>query len=316
VTALEFENANRALWEELEEAAKRPRKELCAERFLLLYRTVCEHLALAEARGFPAVIVERLSVVTARAHQIVYRQSDIGWSRISRALLHRFPAAVRAHRAYVAVAALVLLVPALALGVGVYHRPELVLSLVDSATAARFERMYDPANGAIGRLRDTGGDWQAFGYYIKQNIGIAFQCYVSGILFGLGSLLFLAYNGLFEGAIGGYVSSCGYEGTFFPYIATHSAFELTAIVLSGAAGLRIGRSVLWPGRLRRADALLEAARDTSVIVFGAAVMLVIAAAIEAFFSSAPWVTPAAKYSVAAVCWLLVAMFFLRRAHAD
>ena len=316
MTALEFENANGELWAELEEAIERPRKELRAERFLLLYRTVCEHLALAEARGFPAAIVERLSIVTARAHQIVYRQSDIGWARISRALLHRFPAAVRVHRGYVAVAALILLLPALALGIAVYHRPELVLSLVDSATATQFEHMYDPANGAIGRLRDTGGDWQAFGYYIKQNIGIAFQCCVSGVLFGLGSLLFLAYNGLFIGAIGGYVSSCGYGATFFPFIATHSAFELTAIVLCGAAGLRIGRSVLWPGRLRRAHALLEAARDTSVIVFGAAVMLVIAAAIEAFFSSAPWVTPAAKYSVACVCWLLVVIFFLRRGDAD
>jgi uncharacterized membrane protein SpoIIM required for sporulation len=316
VTSLEFENANRALWAELEEAIKRPQKELPAERFLLLYRTVCEHLALAEARGFPAAIVERLSIVTARAHQIVYRQSDIGWSRISHALLQRFPAAVRVHRGYVAVAALVLLVPALALGVAVYHRPELVLALVDSTTAAQYEHMYDPANAAIGRVRDTGGDWQAFGFYIRQNIGIAFQCSVSGVLFGLGSLLFLAYNGLFAGAIGGYVSSCGYGDTFFPFIATHSAFELTAIVLCGAAGLRIGRSVLWPGRLRRAQALFEAARDTSVIVFGAAVMLVVAAAIEAFFSSAPWITPTAKYSVAAACWLLVAIFFLRRVHAD
>jgi uncharacterized membrane protein SpoIIM required for sporulation len=316
VTALEFETAHEALWEELEEATRLNERKLRPGRFLLLYRTACEHLALAQARGFPGSIVERLGVVTARAHQMVYRQSDFGWVRISRTLLRDFPVKVRAHRGYVAVAALLLIVPALALGIAVYHRPELVLSLVDSDTAAAFKRMYDPANAAIGRLPETGSDWAAFGFYIANNIGIAFQCYVSGVLFGLGSLWFVAFNGAFGGAIGGYIASCGYGATFFPFIATHSAFELTAIVLAGAAGLRIGRAVLWPGRLARSAALREAARDTSVIVFGAAVMLVIAASIEAFFSSAPWIVPPAKYAAAAVAWALVAVFFLRRPDAD
>jgi uncharacterized membrane protein SpoIIM required for sporulation len=107
----------------------------------------------------------------------------------------------------------------------------------------------------------------------------------------------------------------GFGGTFFPFIATHSAFELTAIVLSGAAGLRIGSALLLPGRLPRLLSLQIAARETSSIVLGAAVMLLIAAAIEAFWSSAAWVSPAAKFTAAAACWALVVLFFLRRPHA-
>jgi uncharacterized membrane protein SpoIIM required for sporulation len=72
---------------------------------------------------------------------------------------------------------------------------------------------------------------------------------------------------------------------------------------------------LLPDRLTRVAALELAARETSLIVFGAAVMLVIAAAIEAFWSSAPWVTPTAKYVCAGFCWTLVLCFFLRRPHA-
>ena len=74
--------------------------------------------------------------------------------------------------------------------------------------------------------------------------------------------------------------------------------------------------MLLPGRLTRTAALEAAAKDTSIIVFGAAAMLVIAAAIEAFWSSAAWITPTAKYSAAAACWILVALFFLRRPYAD
>jgi uncharacterized membrane protein SpoIIM required for sporulation len=316
MTALEFETANGALWADLEEAVKLPQRELDPERFLRLYRTCCEHLALAEARGFPSAIVERLSVVTARAHQIVYRQSDLGLARIAHVLLNRFPAMVRAHRGYVALAALLLMGPALALGIAVYHRPDLILSLVDAETAAKFEKMYDPSNAVLGRLRDSAGNWMMFGFYIMNNIGIAFQCYATGVLFGIGSVYFIAMNGAFGGAIGGYIASAGFAGTFFPFIATHSAFELTAMVLCGAAGLRIGRAVLLPGRLTRTAALQIAAKDTSVIVFGSAVMLVIAAAIEAFWSSAAWITPTAKFSGAAACWMLVALFFLRRPYAD
>jgi uncharacterized membrane protein SpoIIM required for sporulation len=316
MTARDFERANEAQWSELEQAVGREDKTLDPERFLFLYRAACEHLALAEARGFPAPLVSRLSSVTARAHQIVYRQTDLGVGRIARTLMHTFPTEVRIHRWYVLVAALLVVVPAAALGYAVAHRPDLILSLADSATVEQFGRMYDPANPAIGRLRDAGTNWMMFGFYIANNIGIAFQCYVSGILFGLGSLYYLAFNGAFGGAVAGYVTSIGFAGTFFPFIATHSAFELTAVVLSGAAGLRIGRSVLLPGRLTRVASLQLAARETSVIVFGSAVMLVIAAAVEAFWSSAAWVSPVAKFSAAAGCWLLVAIFFLRRPRAD
>jgi uncharacterized membrane protein SpoIIM required for sporulation len=316
MTARDFEHAYQAQWGELEQAVSRGDKALDPERFLFLYRTTCEHLALAEARGFPAPLVSRLSSVTARAHQIVYRQTDLGFGRIARTLMHTFPAEVRAHRWYVLVAALLVVVPAAALGYAVAHRPDLILSIVDSATVEQFGHMYDPANAAIGRLRDAGTNWMMFGFYIANNIGIAFQCYVSGILFGIGSLYYLAFNGAFGGAIAGYVTSIGFAGTFFPFIATHSAFELTAVVLSGAAGLRIGRSVLLPGRLTRVASLQLAARETSVIVFGSAVMLVIAAAVEAFWSSAVWVTPMSKFLAAAGCWLLVAIFFLRRPRAD
>jgi uncharacterized membrane protein SpoIIM required for sporulation len=316
MTALEFQTAHEASWAELEQAIGLPERKLDPQRFLALYRTCCEHLALAEARGFPSAIIERLSIVTARAHQIVYRQSDFGIARIARVLLNRFPAMVRAHRGYVALSALLALGPAIALGLAVYHQPDLILSIVDGGTAARFEKMYDPSNEVLGRLRDAGSNWMMFGFYIMNNIGIAFQCYATGILLGVGSVYFIAMNGAFGGAIAGYVASAGFGATFFSFVATHSAFELTAIVLCGAAGLRLGRAVLLPGRLPRTTALELAAKDTSIIVFGSAVMLVIAAAIEAFWSSAAWITPTAKYSGAAACWILVTLFFLRRPYAD
>jgi uncharacterized membrane protein SpoIIM required for sporulation len=316
MTPLEFETAQAPRWSELEKLLTREEKALDPERFLDLYRMCCEHLALAQARGFPAHVIERLSIVTARAHQIVYRRSEFGIARVVRILAVTFPQAVRANWIYVLIAAALLLLPAIAIGVATYFRPDLILSVVDARTAAQFEQMYGPAAKAIGHARDSGDDWSMFGFYIMNNIGIAFQCYVTGVLFGLGSVFFLFWNGVYMGAIAGYVTTLGFGTTFFSFVATHSAFELTGIALCGAAGLRLGRSILFPGRATRLESMQIAARDTSSIVFGSAVMLVIAAGFEAFWSSATWVMPTAKYACAAACWILVMLFFMRRPHAN
>jgi uncharacterized membrane protein SpoIIM required for sporulation len=315
VTPFDFQIANQASWNELESELGREQHRLDPDKFLALYRLCCEHLALARSRSFPLHVIERLASITSRAHQIIYRRSDVGLAQVARALLVEFPAMVRRHWAYVAIAAALLLIPTIAIAIATYLDPDLILSIVDRTTAADFEQMYSPAAQAIGRPRDIASNWLMFGFYIKNNIGIAFQCYATGVVFGLGSLYFLLANGIFGGGIAGYVASLGYGSTFFPFVATHSAFELTAIVLCGAAGLRIGQSVLLPGRRTRVAALELAARETSLIVFGAAIMLVVAAAVEAFWSSAPWVTPTAKFACAGFCWILVLCFFLHRPDA-
>ena len=316
MTPLDFEAANARYWEELEAQVLRPVEELNPDRFLSLYRQCCEHLVLSQARGFPVHISERLGSVTARAHQIIYRRSEFGLARVADLLLRQFPLMVRGHWGYVALATACLMVPTLALGVAVYLHPDLILSIVDRNTAASFEEMYSPAAQAIGRARNVDSNWMMFGYYIMNNIGIAFQCYATGIAFGIGCLFYLLYNGAFGGGIAGFITAPGHGETFYSFIATHSAFELTAIVLSGAAGLRLGRAMLLPGRQTRIEALRSAGRDTSVIITGVAVMLLIAAAIEAFWSSAPWISPMGKYIGAAFCWSLVLFFFLRRPRAS
>ncbi len=315
MTPFDFQAANQARWQELESDLEGAQRKLDPDRFLALYRLCCEHLALARARSFPLHVIERLSSITSRAHQIIYRQSDVGLSRVAQALFKDFPSMVRRHWLYVAAAAALLMIPTMAIAIATYFNPDLVFSIVDRTTAAQFEQMYSPAAQAIGRPRNIASDWLMFGFYIKNNIGIAFQCYATGVVFGLGSLYFLLANGVFGGGIAGYIASLGYGSTFFPFVATHSAFELTAIVLCGAGGLRIGKSVLLPGQLTRVAALKLASRETSVIVLGAAAMLVVAAAIEAFWSSAPWVTSTAKYIFAGFCWAFVLCFFARRPHA-
>jgi uncharacterized membrane protein SpoIIM required for sporulation len=274
-----------------------------------LYRRACEHLALARARSYPAYMVDRLERLTANAHQVIYQHREFGLARIRDIVAVEFPSAVRAHASYVAVAAATFLLPTFVIALLVYWRPELILSVVSSETAASFDAMYSPSADSIGRVRTAATDWMMFGFYIRNNVGVAFQCFAGGLFAGLGSLFFLAYNGAHSGAIAGYLTERGLSRTFYSFIATHSAFELTAIVLSGAAGLRVGHALLAPARLTRLQSLVVATRDCAVLLYGVTAMLLVAAAIEAFWSSASWLAPAAKYGVAAVCWSAVLGYF-------
>ena len=90
----------------------------------------------------------------------------------------------------------------------------------------------------------------------------------------------------------------------------HGSFELTALVLAGAAGLMLGHALVAPGVRTRAVALREAGRRAISIVFGATLMLLIAAFIEAFWSSSTLVSPTVKYWVGGALWVLVFSYFI------
>jgi uncharacterized membrane protein SpoIIM required for sporulation len=322
MTPLQFEALYEAEWSELERLLDRVLRrginragadeEVSGARVAALYRRACEQLALARARSYPAYLVDRLERLTSDGHQLIYRQHDFGLARARTMLAADFPRAVRAHARYVAVAAALFILPTVAVALAVYSYPEMILSVVSAETASEFEEMYSPAAESIGRVRSADTDWIMFGFYIRNNISVAFQCFAGGLFAGLGTLFFLAYNGAYGGAIAGYLTERGMAATFYSFVATHSAFELTAIVLSGAAGLRIGHALLAPGRRTRSQALVEATRDSAVILYGVVAMLLVAAGVEAFWSSARWLAPSVKYGVAAACWAAVLAYFVRQ----
>ncbi len=313
MTPLQFEQLYERDWDELRKLLAQirdrqygsERSPVQGERVASLYRKTCEHLALARARYYPAYLVDRLEQITSDAHQVIYQHSELGFRRLRQLFEYDFPRAVRAHAAYVWISAALFVIPTIVLGLLVYLRPELILTVVDANTVAGFEQMYSSAADAIGRPGGAETDWQMFGFYIRNNIGIAFQCFAAGLFAGVGSVFFIAINGALGGAVGGYLAERGLGSTFFSFVVTHAAFELTAIVLAGAAGLRLGHSILAPGRQTRLQSLVTAARESVVIIYGVSAMLLIAAAIEAFWSSAGWIPLSTKYSVAAVCWIAV-----------
>lgn len=276
------------------------------------YRRLCQHLALAQERGFSSYLVDPLQQLVLRGHQQLYRhRSQVGANLLS-FVLADFPRLVRQQWRFVLAASLLFFGSLLIIALLIQPYPDLVYSLVSPAQLSQSETMYDPAASRLGRSteRASSEDWMMFGYYIMNNIGIAFQTFASGLLLGLGSLFFLLFNGLMIGAIAGHLTQIGYGQTFWSFVIGHGAFELTAIALAGAAGLQLGWAILAPGRLTRGEALRLAAAQSIRMMGGVIIFLVIAAFIEAYWSSMTSPTPLIKYLVGTALWLLVAAYLI------
>lgn len=226
-------------------------------------------------------------------------------------MLSGFPRLVREEWRHVVVASLLFYLSLLGMAALVLAFPELIYSLVSASQIEQMEAMYDPAARRLGEFgtRSSGEDWVMFGYYVMNNIGIAFQTFAGGLLFGLGTLFYLLFNGLMIGAVAGHLTGIGYHQPFWSFVIGHGAFELTAITLAGAAGLKLAAALIAPGRFTRGEALRMAAARAVRLVAGATLMLLIAAFVEAYWSSMTFTSPQVKYAVGALLWLLVGLYF-------
>jgi uncharacterized membrane protein SpoIIM required for sporulation len=310
-----FESRHKAEWEQFALMLDRLERGKQASRIASFpkdYRRLCQHLALARERGYSSFLVDSLQHQVLRGHQQFYRHRSRLAANALAFILAGFPQLVRQQWPFVLAAGLMFFGSLIGMGLLVYLFPDLIYNLIPTEQVTEMQSMYDPVAGHLGRAaeRAASEDWVMFGYYIMHNIGIAFQTFASGLLFGLGSAFFLFFNGLTIGAVAGHLTHIGYGQTFWSFVIGHGAFELSAIALSGAAGLQLGWALIAPGRLPRAEALRLAARKSVLLICGVMLFLLIAAFIEAYWSSMTAPTPMTKYLVGVALWCLVAVYLL------
>ncbi|MGF1546156.1 MAG: stage II sporulation protein M [Thiotrichales bacterium] len=274
------------------------------------YRRLSHQLALARTRGYGPALTQRLETLALRAHQHLYQPPTAPWRPAARFFGAELPRRVRAEWRVVLLASLVFF-GTLALAFGVLKiEPDLIFSVLDPEQVATIEDMYAPDHPhRIGRAREATTDIQMFGFYIRNNTSIGFQTFAGGLLFGLGTLASLLVNAVYIGAVAGHLTLIGHGQPFWSFVSGHSAPELVAIVLSGAAGFKLAVALLRPGHQRRRDALREHACAAIPLVYGAALLFVLAAYIEAFWSAHTGVPSAFKYAVGGASWAVLLGYF-------
>ncbi|MDR1637105.1 MAG: stage II sporulation protein M [Treponema sp.] len=274
------------------------------------FREVAQDLNTARAHGFDPALIERLNRLVLEGNQLLYGQRSFSLKPLARFLLGTFPQKVRAQWRGIGAAFLVFYGLAFFFGYLCLRFPDMVYQFIPPGQAINLEMMYDPSSPHFLEPRDVSSDADMFGFYIYNNISIAFRTFAGGILCGVGSLFFLALNGLILGVSAAHIINKGFGSPFFSFIIGHSSLELTAIVFSAQGGLILGYRFFVTRGLTRAASMREAGREALPLIAGAALLLVIAAGIEAFWSSRFTLPLRLRYGVGIGLWVLLILYFL------
>lgn len=313
MTPAQFEKQIEPRWQKLEklltdvEHAK-PQEDVT--ELPAAFRQVCHDLSVAQHRMSPQRITQHLNALALRGYRVLERRTAGGWESFVRLLLVEFPQAVRAEWRLFWWCTALFYVPGVLLAVITPYYPEWAMSLLGPDGMLQIEDMYGEDSKPSDYVRKNfGSGFAAFCFYIWNNVSIDFRTFAGGILGGVGSLLFLLFNALTLGAVFGYVHYSGNPLTLYTWVIAHGAPELTGLIIAAMAGLRVGLSVLKPGRLERRAALVLAGRKALPLLIGSAVMTSLAAVLEGFWSPLD-LPPLIKFTAGGLCWVLVAAFLM------
>ncbi|MEZ4235360.1 MAG: stage II sporulation protein M, partial [Myxococcota bacterium] len=251
-----FVAPRRARWDRLDALARRGPDDAAEWTELAeQYRATCADLAMARSLGMPADIQHYLDDLAGRAHNKLYsvREAGIGRSVLHDAI-HGFPRELRAQIVFFALACALFYGPFLVGFVGGLGSPEFAARVLSEAQLEAMEQAY---SGDL--VRGFGGDANMAGFYVFNNVGIAFRVFATGALLGVGSMFYLVYNGVTLGTVFGYLLAAGRGYNLLTFVAGHSAWELTGVCVAGAAGLKMGWSLLATGGRTRIGSLRAAA---------------------------------------------------------
>jgi uncharacterized membrane protein SpoIIM required for sporulation len=289
--------SRRANWLELEqlcialESGRRRRRDArIVARFASLYRAACADLALADAYELPPTTIHYLHQLVGRAHNQLYRSRRFNLSTWTRQLLVDVPQRLF-HDNALRLAFCIFWGVFILSGMLSYARPEFAEKVVGKQMMSQMEDLYSEPVGS----RDSDLRGLMFGYYIFNNPGIGLRCFAMGLLFGVGGLLTTTYNAAMLGGVFGHMATTPQSDNFFQFVTAHGPYELTAVVLSAAAGMRLGFSLLETHGLTRWASLRRAADEAMPTMCAAIIMFLLAAMIEAFLSpsAAPYWVKAA-----------------------
>jgi len=286
-----FVARNQYGWARLQELSRRARRpdrlspdEL--EELLGLYHRTSAQLSRARTEyATDQSLIGRLTMTVAEAHGVVYGERETsGGAGLRRFVVETFPAAMWRIRRFIVIATALTLLPWAVMTIWLAVSPAAFDATGDSAQRAAyidndFEDYYssEPATAFASEV-------------FTNNVRVAVLAFAAGVLVCVVTVGLLVYNGANGGMAGGLFTHVGQWERFWGLILPHGLLELSGVIIAGAAGLRVGWTIIDPGDRPRAAALAEEARPAGAVLLGLVAVFAAAGSIEGFVTGQPWPT--------------------------
>lgn len=270
----------------------------------LLYRQAASDLSTLRQDATARAYAEVVNQLLARAHHIIYSSRRKGFSKIFYFLRDGYPALVQRQFRYVLLSLTILLAGAGLGTVLTLARPQFMRHMLGPQMVETIERHQMWTESIVGV------EPAASSAIMTNNITVCFISFAGGIVFGLGAIWSMFNNGMLLGVVGVACAQHGMAVPLWSFVAPHGSLELPSIVLAGAAGLRLGRGVVFPGLYRWRDSVALAGVEATRLVAGTVPLLIVAGSLEGFFSpsAAPvWL----KFTVGGTLFALLLVWLFR-----
>ena len=286
-----FRAARQPEWERLEaillRAEKKSVRALSDEELLalpVLYRGALSSLSVARETSLDLELVTYLEGLCARAYFFVYGVRTPARKRLGAFFARDWPGAVRSLWPETLASALLTLIGALAGYLLVMNNPSWFDSFVPEQLAGgrNFDASADYLRSTLYHDEGAGGLSAFATFLFTHNSQVSLLCFALGFAFGVPTALLLVYNSTVLGAMLALFASRGLGTEFGGWLIIHGSTEFFAIILSGAAGFRIGWAVVFPGERTRIAAATRAGRTAAIAMAGVVAMLACAGLLEGY----------------------------------
>lgn len=275
-----FVAAHQAEWERLAALLRRRRRLSGAEvdELVILYQRTATHLSQLQSSAPDPALINRLTTLVARARSAVVGARRASWRDALYFFTRAFPAACYRSRHWWVTTAVLFTLLVAGMGWWIAATPE-----VQSTIAAP---------SAIREMTRPGGAYES--YYSSSpaaafsaqvwtnNAQVAAMSLTFGALLGLPVLWVLYQNAANLAAGVGLMAEADRLDVFLGLILPHGLLELTAVFVAAGAGLRLGWTVIDPGRRPRTVALAQEGRAAIGMAIGLAAVLLVSGVIEGF----------------------------------
>lgn len=142
------------------------------------------------------------------------------------------------------------------------------------------------------------------------NIWVAMLTFVLGVFFRIGTMGILIQNGIMLGCFQYFFIEKGLFQESFLTIWIHGTLEISAIVIAGAAGMVMGRGLIFPGTYSRFQAFQKSARRGVKILMGTIPLFIIAGFLEGYLTRHTETSDAVRGIFILSCLLFVLAYFV------
>ena len=276
----QFVRQNQEKWQAFERVLDQPRPDPQAVGDLFVQLT--DDLAYARTFYPNRSVRVYLNGLTRRAFNTLHRTKQHRRDRFVRFWTHELPLLVDESRRAFRLAGFVFLVAVLIGIVSSAAVPEFLESILGADYVEMTRENIESGDPmAVYKQR---GELDMTLSITFNNVLVALRTFVMGALFMVGSIFILLFNGVMLGSFEYFFYENGLLGESLLTVFMHGALEISAIVIAGAAGLTLGRGLVFPGTYRRLRAFQLSARRGIKIMAGTVPLFVLAGFIEGFIT--------------------------------